>query len=55
MKQSSRLPKWFVAECQLTAAGLNDTLVHEGAAYVFVKPAASGWASTVQSAQADSR
>ena len=51
MKQSSRLPKWFVAECQLTAAGLNETLVHEGAAYVFVKPVASGWASTIQSAK----
>jgi len=47
MKQSSRVPKRFVAECQLTTP--NDTLVHEGAAYI--KPAASSWASTIHSAK----
>jgi len=49
MKQSSRVPKRFVAECQLTTTGPNDRLVHEGAAYI--KPAASSWASTIQSAK----
>jgi len=49
MKQSSRVPKRFVAECQLTTTGPNDRLVHEGAAYI--KPATSSWASTIQSAK----